>query len=311
MPALEVRGLKKSFPPSRGFSFRPPGGKKAKEVLRDLSFCVPPAGVTGFLGSNGSGKTTTLKCVLGLTSRESGEVLFFAHSPLSPEVLRQVGFLPERPCFYDFLTGEETLLFYGRLSSSPRGITDRELKQRTKHLLKKMELYEVRNQKISTYSRGMLQKLGLAQALVHRPQLVILDEPLAGLDPGGRCCVKEALEGMVKEEGACVFFSSHLLYDVEKLCQNVVIIQEGKTLYQGLLSDLLQEAQETYRIEYLKKGNKHSLCVSPLQEMLKKLDQLKREPVQILNLDRVRGDLEQVFTNRTQGGSAKDPETGK
>lgn len=228
MSALKVTRLNKSY--SRGF--------KRVPVLKDLSFEIPEGQITAFIGANGAGKTTSLKCILGFCGYEGGSIEYFGQSGLDSATKKRIGFLPERPFFYDFLTGAETLQFYAQLS----GLKERhEIRSRMDRLLKKMDLEFAKDRALSTYSKGMLQKIGLAQALIHSPDLVILDEPMSGLDPDGRFAISELIRDIARE-GAAVFFSSHLLFDAEKLCDRLVLINGGQTRFEGAVKDLLQES---------------------------------------------------------------------
>ena len=217
---LQVQDLEKSFKKSV-FS-------KEQKILQDLSFSLFKGEVTGFLGANGSGKTTALKCILGLMSYDKGEICFFEEDsrvagrfcPLSRSVLKRVGFLPEEPCFYDYLTAEELLIFYGRLSSS---LKTADLKCKIEHWLKKLGIYGAKDQKIRTFSKGMLRKVGLIQAFMLEPELLILDEPLAGLDPDSREQASHLIQDHA-QSGGTVFFSSHLLVDVRKICDKLVTL---------------------------------------------------------------------------------------
>ena len=285
MNVLEVKGLKKSF---KKHSF-----SQAKKVLNQISFSIQSNTTTGFLGTNGSGKTTTLKCVLGLLPIDEGKVSFFEGSPLSQSVLKRVGFLPEQPYFYDYLTGEELLMFYGRLSTSMKTA---DLRSRSRSLLKKLDLYFAKDQTIKTYSKGMLQKIGLAQALIHQPDFIILDEPMAGLDPDGRRYVGELIQDMTKREGTAIFFSSHLLHDVERLCHDVVILKEGKVLYQGPIQNLLDDMGVGRReILYLQNAKKQSLYVNSLQKCQQEIDQLRKQGCEILQVHVDQRGLEHIF----------------
>src|SRR6185312_3622730 len=171
MNLLQVRDLKKSY--KRGFIPKP------TLVLKGLNFSVPEGTITGFLGANGAGKTTTMRCILGLDYPDSGEIELFGQ-PLSLESKRRLGFLPERPYFYEHLTGVEFLEFYANLTCKWK---KQVLRDRIDELLKRVDLDFAKNRPLRTYSKGMQQKLGVAQALVHDPELVILDEPMSGLDP--------------------------------------------------------------------------------------------------------------------------------
>ena len=285
MSALEVKNLKKGFKKT-GFSVE-------KKVLNQIDFSIKFETTTGFLGTNGSGKTTTLKCVLGLLPFHEGTITFFDGLPLSQSVLKRVGFLPEQPCFYDYLTGEELLVFYGRLSSDSVKLS--ELKSRARSLLKRLDLYFAKDQIIKTYSKGMLQKIGLAQALIHKPDFIILDEPMAGLDPDGRRYVSELIQDIVQQEGASVFFSSHLLHDVERLCQDVVILKEGAVIYQGSIQSLLDRVEGKREILYLQNARQQSLLVNSLTECQKEIDQLRKQGCDILQVHVDQRNLEHIF----------------
>ena len=175
MEVFSVKGLKKSFQKN----FYSP----KQLVLKGFDFSIKAGAITGFLGANGAGKTTTMKCMLGLVFPDEAEFNYFGEPTLTSATKKKLGFLPERPYFYQYLTGHEFLVFYGSLTG---GITKKVLKSRADDLLKKMGLWQARDKALRDYSKGMLQKVGLAQALIHEPELVVLDEPMSGLDPDGR-----------------------------------------------------------------------------------------------------------------------------
>ena len=282
---LQVEKLKKTFKKDWPSSVK-------TEVLKGLSFSIQKGVVTGFLGTNGSGKTTTMKCVLGLIPFEGGKVSFFDNQSLCADVLKKIGFLPEQPYFYDCLTGEELLVFYGRLSVST---SVAELKSRARALLKKLDLYHAKDRKIRNYSKGMLQKVGLAQALIHEPEFVILDEPMAGLDPDGRLCVAELIQELSKK-GTTVFFSSHLLYDVERLCSDLVVLKDGQSVYSGSVQKLLDQMKGQQReIVYWEKGKEYSLYVKTLQQCQEQLDSLRKKGCDIVKVGVDKKTLEQAF----------------
>jgi ABC-2 type transport system ATP-binding protein len=182
MKVLEVEKLCKSYRKGLG---------RTSLILKDVSFSIEAGRVTGFLGSNGAGKTTTIKCLLELALPDSGKIIFFEKGRLTPELKSNLGFLPERPYFYEYLTGEEFLKFYGQLSTS---LKTKDLKERIQHLLKKVNLSHAGHRQLRTYSKGMLQRIGMAQALIHEPKFIILDEPMAGLDPDGRIEISKIIE---------------------------------------------------------------------------------------------------------------------
>lgn len=228
MKVLSVQGLKKKF--RSGF------WGLTTPVLKGVDFEIEPGTITGFLGANGAGKTTTIKCLLGLIFPDEGKVYFFGEEGLSVEARKRIGFLPEHPYFYDYLTGYEFLRFYGALS---KRFSSHELDLRIDELLERVELRHAKKRALRDYSKGMLQRIGVAQALIHRPELVILDEPMSGLDPDGRHEVQEIIRETA-EEGTAVFFSSHLLHDAERLCRNLVVMKNGSVIYQGTTDDLLE-----------------------------------------------------------------------
>lgn len=301
MSVLQVKNLKKSFKDGL-FSLEKEleKGLKSpeKKVLEQIDFSISKGVTAGFLGINGSGKTTTLKCILGLIPVDSGEVSFFDGKPLSKSVLKKVGFLPEQPYFYDYLTGEELLIFYGRLSTSMK-LPD--LKDKARDLLKKLGIYEAKDRKIRAYSKGMLQKVGIAQALVHNPEFVILDEPMAGLDPDSRLYVGDLIQDMAKQ-GTTVFFSSHLLHDVERLCQDLVVLKNGKVAYSGSVQDLLDRIKGRRQIIYTKKGQKHTIFVESLVDCQQEIDRLRKNSCNILDVQLDKKSLEQAFSEIIEKG---------
>ena len=282
---LKVEKLKKTFKKDWPSSVK-------TEVLKGLDFSIQKGVVTGFLGTNGSGKTTTMKCALGLIPFEGGKVSFFDNQALCADVLKKIGFLPEQPYFYDFLTGEELLIFYGHLSVS---FSTAELKSRARALLKKLDLYHAKDRRIRNYSKGMLQKVGLAQALIHEPEFVILDEPMAGLDPDGRLCVAELIQELSKK-GTTVFFSSHLLYDVERLCSHLVVLKNGQAVYSGLVQELLDQMKGHQReIVYVDEGKEKTMYVDTLQQCQEELDHLRKKGCNIIKVGLDQKNLEQAF----------------
>ena len=228
---VEVKGLRVEY---RARSARQP----AKLAVKDLSFSVRAGEVFGFLGPNGAGKTTTMNVLLGFVHATGGEASLFGTNVRQPIARQRIGYLPELTYYYKFLTAEELLRFYAHLFSVPRGETDR----RIDALLKLVELEHARKRPIKTYSKGMQQRVGLAQALINNPDLLILDEPTSGLDPLGRMKVREIIQRL-KTEGKTVFFSSHELGEVETVCDRVAIIAEGELKVEGKVSELISKYQ--------------------------------------------------------------------
>ncbi len=209
MEILLVKEVRKSF------------GKA--EVLKGVSFSVRSGEVFGFVGPNGAGKSTTMKVIMDLIRPDSGEVLLFGRPSSDPEVRKKVGFLPEHPYFYTNVTGREFLKFL-QLSLYPEGSL---FWERVSYYAEKLQIDWAMDKKLSEYSKGMLQRFGLLQAVVGEPELLILDEPMSGLDPIGRRLVADLILEL-KERGKTVFFSTHILPDVERICDRACVIIDGR-----------------------------------------------------------------------------------
>jgi len=218
--------------------FRPGFGLRRKRVLHGISFQVREREIFGFIGPNGAGKTTTLKVLMGLIRATSGNASILGHGVNETAFRRQIGFLPENPYFYDYLTGKEILQFYAKLS----GVSRQRRAFRVEELLELVGLSSVANARLRTYSKGMLQRIGIAQALVHDPNVVFLDEPMSGLDPVGRKEVRDLILRL-RAEGKTVFMNTHILSDVEMLCDRVAIIVAGRIRYQGAIDEFLDAGQ--------------------------------------------------------------------
>lgn len=201
--------------------------EKKQHVLKDLSFEVHGQKVTGFIGVNGAGKTTSLKCALGFIKPNSGKISFFGKGELDSQAKAKIGYLPERPYYYDFLTASQFLKFHWDLTGGGQ-----EFKDRAVQILEKVNLSSVYDKHLRSFSKGMLQRIGLAQALLRSPEFLILDEPMSGLDPDGRVIIKDIILEQ-KKLGTTIFFSSHLLGDMDELCDNLVVINKGELIYQG------------------------------------------------------------------------------
>jgi len=214
--------------------FRPGFGLRTKRVLHGISFDVNDGEIFGFVGPNGAGKTTTLKVLMGLIRATSGEARILGHSVNETAFRREIGFLPENPYFYGHLTGREILGFFAKLS----GVSAGRRNARIAELLEWVGLEHAADSRLGTYSKGMLQRLGIAQALVHDPRVVFLDEPMSGLDPIGRVEIRD-LVLRLRAEGKTVFMNTHILHDVEMLCDRVAIIVAGRIRYQGAIEDLI------------------------------------------------------------------------
>jgi ABC-2 type transport system ATP-binding protein len=226
MDAIVIEGLTKVF--RSGWPGRP-----SVTALAGLSLSVHRGEIYGFLGPNGAGKTTTLKILMGLMRATSGIAEVLGRPAGDVPVRQQIGFLPESPYFYDYLTAEEFLTFYGRLA----GLGGAGLSRRVSELLDLVGLDEARARQLRKFSKGMLQRIGLAQALIHDPELVILDEPMSGLDPIGRKQIRDLILGL-REQGKTVFFSTHIIPDVEIMCDRVGIVVKGRLIASGRVEEL-------------------------------------------------------------------------
>ncbi len=224
--AIEITSLRKSF--KLGFIPR------RKEILKGITFSVAEGEIFGYLGPNGAGKTTTIKTILGLIFPDAGTVEIGGRSHLSPQARAELGFLPENPYFYDYLTAHEFLAFYADLFGLVRKVRD----ERIVSLLRLVGLEASAHLQLRKFSRGMLQRVGLAQALINDPRIVILDEPLGGMDPLGRKEIRDIIVRF-REEGKTVLLTSHILQDIEMICDRVAMIVDGRIVSQGRLLDLV------------------------------------------------------------------------
>jgi ABC-2 type transport system ATP-binding protein len=231
--AIAVHGLTKIFP----VPFHP---TRRVVAVKDLSIRIEPGEVYGLLGPNGSGKSTTLKIILGLVSPTRGHTEIFGRDSRLVESREAVGFLPENPYFYKYLTGAETLRFFGRLC----GMTGAPLKNRVNELLDLVGLNKARDRRLGTYSKGMLQRIGLAQALIQDPRLVVLDEPTAGVDPAGSREIRDLIMDL-KRRGITVLLSSHLLAQAQEICDRIGILADGVLVREGRLEELIAIENQT------------------------------------------------------------------
>ncbi|MDB6077276.1 MAG: transporter related [Akkermansiaceae bacterium] len=230
--AVEIRHLVKEF--------RLPGHKTPLRAVDDVSITIAPGEVYGLIGPNGSGKSTAMKALLGLVAPTAGTCSIFGNDSLKVDSRQEVGFLPENPYFYKHLTGAETLRFYGKLC----GLRGPSLEKKVGELLELVDLTGARDRRLGGYSKGMLQRIGLAQALVQEPRLVILDEPTAGVDPIGSRQIRDLIFEL-KGRGITVFLCSHLLEQVQEVCDRVGIIFRGRMVKEGSLDDLLSIDDQT------------------------------------------------------------------
>jgi ABC-2 type transport system ATP-binding protein len=231
-PAVRIENLTKNFPV--------PLRRQRVTAVRNLSFEVRPGEVYGLLGPNGSGKSTTLKILLGLVTPNQGRAMIFGRDSRDYHSRAAVGFLPENPYFYKFLTAAETLRFYGNVC----GLRGAPLNKRIDELLALVGLEEARDRRIGGFSKGMLQRIGLAQALVQDPLLVVLDEPTAGVDPAGSHQIRDLILDL-KKRGKTVLLTSHLLEQVQEICDRVGIMARGEMIREGALEDLVSVKNQT------------------------------------------------------------------
>lgn len=236
-PAAKIDNLTKIFPV--------PLRRQKVVAVSDVSIQVEEGEVYGLLGPNGSGKSTILKILLGLVTPTRGKCRVFGEDSRDYRSHRDVGFLPENPYFYKYLTAEETLRFYGKLC----GMKGQPLTNRIVELLELVGMQDARDRRVGGYSKGMLQRIGLAQALIQNPRLLVLDEPTAGVDPVGSRGIRDLIMNL-KHMGKTVILTSHLLEQVQEVCDRVGIMARGKLVREGRLEDLVTvKGQTEYRIE--------------------------------------------------------------
>jgi ABC-2 type transport system ATP-binding protein len=303
MPAIEILGLEKTY--SVGF-----WRKRPRRALLPLHLTVEDGEIFGFLGPNGAGKTTTLKLLMGLVFPTAGSARILGRDWTDPEVKAQIGFLPEQPYFYDYLTAHELLDYYGQLS----GVSARDRKRRIQEVLDRVGLSDVKGVQLRKFSKGMLQRAGIAQAILHDPKLVFFDEPMSGLDPLGRREVRDLME-QLKHEGKTVFFSTHILSDAEALCDRVAIIHKGELRGVGAVEDLTSSVQGKVEViwhgtqvpasikalgaECHVSGDRVRAVLPDLQQDAA-IDALRRERLRLIAITPLRTSLEAYFVEKLQ-----------
>lgn len=272
-PAVQINHLVKEF--------STPFKKSRIRAVDDVSLSIMPGEVYGLIGPNGSGKSTTMKALLGLLAPSSGSCHVFGKNSLKTDSRQDIGFLPENPYFYKHLSGEETLQFYAKLC----GLRGKPLRQRVDKMLELVSLQDARKRRIGAYSKGMLQRIGLAQALIHEPRLVILDEPTAGVDPLGSRMIRDLIADL-KQQGVTVFLCSHLLEQVQEICDHVGIIFNGKVVKEGRLEELISIEDQTEVL--IKNAN---------PQLLKQIEQLiqTHEGANFVRMGKPRTTLERLF----------------
>ena len=285
---VEIERLTKVFPV--------PLRRERVVAVHDLSLRVEKGEVYGLLGPNGSGKSTTLKILLGLVTATSGETRVFGEDSSSVRSRRDVGFLPENPYFYKFLTGAETVGFFGKLS----GMSGDALETRVAELLELVGLKDAAARRVGSYSKGMLQRVGLAQALVQDPGLLVLDEPTAGVDPVGSREIRDLILEL-KARGKTVLLCSHLLSQVQEVCDRVGILARGRLVREGRVDDLLAV------------GDRSEVIVENASaEQLAQLRQAaERLGVRIVSSGRAQTTLENLFLQAIEPGQSPDAGSGR
>jgi len=303
MAAIEILGLEKTY--MVGFWRQRP-----KRALKPLHIAVEAGEIFGFLGPNGAGKTTTLKMLMGLVFPTAGTARILGREWTDPEVKAQIGFLPEQPYFYDYLTAHELLDYYGQLSGVPAA----NRKRRIEEVLTRVGLTDIKGMQLRKFSKGMLQRAGIAQAILHNPKVVFLDEPMSGLDPLGRREVRDLME-QLKQEGTTVFFSTHILSDAEALCDRVAIIHLGESRGVGAVEELTSSVQG--KVEVVWQGTQIPAsmkalgaechvsgdtvrAILPDTHQDAAIDALRRERLRLIAITPLRTTLEAYFVEKLQ-----------
>ena len=301
MPAIEILDLEKNY--LVGFWH-----KRPKPALRPLRLTIEEGEVFGFLGPNGAGKTTTLKLLMGLVFPTAGSARILGYAMDDPRVKSQIGFLPEQPYFYDHLNARELLNYYAQLS----GVPAKGRSARVEQMLGRVVLADSANLQLRKFSKGMLQRVGLAQAILHDPKLVFLDEPMSGLDPMGRREVRDLIQ-QLRSEGKTVFFSTHILSDAEALCNRVGVIHQGELRGVGAVADLTAQAKGKVEIIFYAQKVPAGLAefgteakvsgdivnaVLPEERQDAALEVLRREHIKLISLNPVRASLEEYYIQK-------------
>ncbi len=281
-PAVTVRDLTKVFPV--------PWRRQSVVAVSNLNLRIQPGEVYGLLGPNGSGKSTTLKIILGLVSPTRGCTQIFGEDSRRVQSRQAVGFLPENPYFQKFLTGEETLRFAGRLC----GLGGAQLNKRIDELLELVGLNKARKRRLGTYSKGMLQRIGLAQALINHPRLVVLDEPTAGVDPAGSREIRDLIVDL-KQRGITVLLSSHLLAQAQEVCDRVGILAEGALVREGHLQKLIAIENQTELV-----------IADASADLLREIELvINRSSAKLVERRKSTTTLERLFLEATQNGGTR------
>ena len=297
-PAIVMRSLRKTY--------RRRPWQKPFVALSGLTLDIQPGEGFGFLGANGAGKTTAIRILLGLAPKSGGSASILGMPSGTPKARRRIGYLPENPYFYDFLSGRELLDFYGRLAE----VSSRDRKRRIPELLELVGMSEFADRQVRAYSKGMLQRIGLAQALLGDPQVIILDEPTAGLDPLGRREVRDLILDL-RDEGKTIFLSSHMLSEIEMICDRVAILRRGELARVGTLHELLTPRGKKIvcsapvpdlgdRVTVTMEDNRATLLAPPASDTNAILRDLLAAGVTIHEVHDLRESLEDLFVRLEQ-----------
>jgi ABC-2 type transport system ATP-binding protein len=301
MPAIEINKLEKTY--WIGF-----WRKQPKRALHPLTLSVEHGEVFGFLGPNGAGKTTTLKMLMGLVFPTGGSAKILGMDVNDPAVKAQIGFLPEQPYFYDYLTARELLAYYGRLS----GVSAKEISKQAEAMLARVGLPDAGDMQLRKFSKGMLQRVGIAQAILHDPKVVFFDEPMSGLDPMGRREVRDLMSEL-KKEGKTVFFSTHILSDAEALCDRVAVIHQGELRGVGAVAELTSSVHGKVEMVWEGKAVPATMktlnaeceitgdtvkAVLPEENQDLAIEALRRDKLRLISVVPVRATLEEYFVER-------------
>lgn len=306
--AIEIKGVTKSF--SDGWL-----GKK--KVISNLNFHIRDNEVFGYLGGNGAGKTTTFKLMLDLIRPDKGEIRFWGRSAKDRQARALVGYLPEQPYFYSYLTGAEALGFYASLFD----MTGQERKKRVCELLEFVGLAHAKNTQLRKYSRGMLQRIGIAQALVNDPKLLILDEPMSGLDPMGRKSMRDIILSC-RDQGKTIIFSSHIISDVEMICDRAGILAKGELKQIIAMDDVVSSNDDTTReitcqggtldlsgiggqvdgqenIKHLVRGNRHIISTADKNTADRIMENIRTQGLELVSFSQARKSMEEIYLKST------------
>ncbi len=300
MAIIEARGLARTFVSRR----------RRVDAVRGVDLEVDDGEIVGFLGPNGAGKTTTLKLLMGLVFPTAGTARILGMDMDDPRVKSQIGFLPEQPYFYDHLSARELLNYYGQLS----GVPAKGRSARVEQMMARVGLSDSAGMQLRKFSKGMLQRVGLAQAILHDPKLVFLDEPMSGLDPMGRREVRDLIQ-QLRHEGKTVFFSTHILSDAEALCDRVGIIHQGELRGVGAVAELTSQTKGKVEIIFCAQTVPAGLtslgaearvsgdmvnAVLPEEQQEAALEVLRRERLKLISLTPVRSSLEEYYVQRVR-----------